>query len=689
MSQPEAEFLGIFRDEANERLDSMSATLLALEEGRGAADAIDSLFRDAHTIKGGAGMLGLEAIAGLAHSVEDVLAEARTHAGLAPELVDPLLRATDALRQLANDEPADPEEIAGLIVELGGEPPAETPPSGDLEAPEPQPAVDSQPLRLVSERAAAADIEAPVVERRAGDGASAGVRGRTVRVPAEKLDVLLDLVGETVLHRQRLGHMVASGDPAQRELLSDELDVGDRLLGALQDAAIQTRTLPFGSITGPFPRAIRDIANTEGKEVDLVVEGTETELDRVILEGLSEPLVHMLRNAVAHGIELPGERLGAGKPARARVVLGAEQRGGLVAVTVADDGRGVSAELLAQAAREGSLVEFLARPGFSTRAGDVSGLAGRGVGLDVVKLHVESFGGSMQIDSEPGTGTCITLLLPLTLALLDVLLVERGAHVVGVPLASVQEAVAVSETLSLTGHAALELRGTSIPFGDLADLLGAEAPPLPARPPAIIVAASGRRVALACDRLIGESEVVVKDLGPLLRSVSGYLGAAILGDGRVALLLDPANATAMRPQNRRSQAVEETPEAVAEGVAATLLVVEDSFMVRELQRSILEAAGYQVETAKNGVEALEHLTVHGGIDLVVTDVDMPEMDGLTLTEAIRASTEWGSLPIIVVTSRESADDRRRGVEAGADAYMVKDSFDQHALLETVARMVGR
>ena len=175
----------------------------------------------------------------------------------------------------------------------------------------------------------------------------------------------------------------------------------------------------------------------------------------------------------------------------------------------------------------------------------------------------------------------------------------------------------------------------------------------------------------------------------MLASVSGYLGAAILGDGRVALLLDPANATSMRPQNRPSQVNPESPAAEADGVAPTLLVVEDSFMVRELQRSILEAAGYRVETAKNGVEALDYLAAHGGIDLVVTDVDMPEMDGLTLTEAIRASADWSSLPIIVVTSRESADDRRRGVEAGADAYMVKDSFDQHALLDTVARMVGR
>jgi two-component system, chemotaxis family, sensor kinase CheA len=506
-----------------------------------------------------------------------------------------------------------------------------------------------------------------------------------VRVPAEKLDVLLDLVGETVLHRQRLGHLVASADSAQHEELSDELDLGDRLLGALQDAAIQTRTLPFGSITGPFPRAIRDIANAEGKEVELVVQGTETELDRVILEGISEPLVHMLRNAVAHGIETPAERLAAGKETRGRVVLAAEQRGGLVAVIVSDDGRGVSPELLAQAAREGSLVDLLARPGFSTRT-EVSDLAGRGVGFDVVKAHVESFGGSLQIESEPGAGMSVTLLLPLTLALLDVLLVERGSHVFGVPLASVQEAVAVTETLSLTGRTSLELRGTSIPFGDLAELLGADAPPLPPRAPAIVVAAGGRRVALACDRLIGESEVVVKALGPLLGSVSGYLGAAILGDGRVALLLDPASATSSSPRARPSEAV--TAADAEQSAARTLLVVEDSFMVRELQRSILEAAGYRVVTAKHGVDALEQLAAHSEIDLVVTDVDMPEMDGLTLTAAIRASAEWQALPIVIVTSRHNDEDRRRGVEAGADAYMVKDSFDQHALLDTVARLVG-
>jgi two-component system, chemotaxis family, sensor kinase CheA len=697
MSQPEGEFLGIFRDEANERLESMSTVLLAIEDGRASVDAIDSLFRDAHTIKGAAGMLGLDEISVLAHAVEDVLAYARVSGELCVALADPLLRAGDALHALVNGEDPDREAISALIAELASTPapaiaPVPEPPPG----PEPdtagaaatlEPEPEGPPLRLVQERSAAPadDRTNPAVDRRAAAPQAPAARGHTVRVPAEKLDVLLDLVGETVLHRQRLGHMVASVDAAHREQLSDELDLGDRLLGALQDAAIQTRTLPFGSITGPYPRAIRDIANAEGKEVDFVVLGTETELDRVILEGLSEPLVHILRNTIAHGIEPPAERLAAGKGGRGRVVLTAEQRGGLVAVIVSDDGRGVSPELLARAQHEGSLVDILTRPGFSTQTA-VSGLAGRGVGLDAVKAHVESFAGSVQIESEPGAGTTITLLLPLTLALLNVLLVGRGAHIFGVPLSSVQEAVEVTETLSLTGRKALELRGASIPLCDLAELLGAEAPPLPARSPAIVVVGGGRRVALACDRLIGESEVIVKALGPLLTSVSGFLGAAILGDGSVALLLDPAAATSTKVRARRSETFTLAP--VQSRASRTLLVVDDSFMVRELQRSILEAAGYHVETAKHGLDALERLAANGEIDLVVSDVDMPEMDGLTLTAAIRASTEWQSLPVILVTSRASDDDRRRGVEVGADAYMVKDSFDQQALLDAVAQMVG-
>ena len=299
------------------------------------------------------------------------------------------------------------------------------------------------------------------------------------------------------------------------------------------------RTLPLSSIVAPLPRAVRDLAAETGKQVELVVGGAETELDRAILEGLSEPLVHLLRNAIAHGIETPEERARAGKPERGRLELRAEQRGRTVEVTIADDGRGVAEATLAEARRTGSLTEVLTQPGFSTAA-EVSDLAGRGVGLDAVKEQVEAFGGSIEVRSEPGAGTQVILRLPLALALIDVLLVERAGNVYGFPLASVEEAVSLGETLSLAGRAAIELRDRSIPLADLAELLGARAAPAAPRAPVVVLAGSGKRVAVICDALLGEEEVVVKSLGPLLASLSMYLGAAILGDGRIALLVDPA-----------------------------------------------------------------------------------------------------------------------------------------------------
>ena len=249
-------------------------------------------------------------------------------------------------------------------------------------------------------------------------------------MPAEKLDRLLDLVGETVLHRRRLEHAIGDERLQEAESLSDELDVGARLLGELQETAIEMRTLPSSSITGPFPHAVRNIAAARGTEVELVVTGAETELDRVILEGIAEPIIHVLRNSVAHGVGTPAERERAGKP-QGRVELEAEQRGGMVAIVISDDGKGLPPEVFGAAAETGeTLVDLLTAPGFST-AREVSELSGRGVGLDVVKTAVESFSGSMSIESVPGRGTTTTLLLPLTLALLDVLLVERGGQVFG------------------------------------------------------------------------------------------------------------------------------------------------------------------------------------------------------------------------------------------------------------------
>lgn len=693
----DAEFIDIFRDEANERLDQMVNTLLALESGIAADDAIDSLFRDAHTIKGGAGMVGLDGVRDLAHTVEDLLAELREAGQFPKELTATMLRATDAPRGLVCEGSAPPaglkEELIAALGPVSAEPPAAKAPAKRARAAK----KTTSKATAVAEAAAVEEVEpepAPLPEVPAAvvePIVRQPAERRTVRVPAEKLDRLLDLVGETVLHRRRLEHALGGEESAASQQITDELGLGERLLGDLKDAAINMRTLPLASIVGPLPRAVRDIATEQGKEVELVVKGAETELDRVILESISEPLVHLLRNSVGHGIETPAERVRARKPGKGLVELRAETRGGRVEITVSDDGRGVSRETHEEARRAGSLVDVLTRAGYST-ATEVTELSGRGVGLDAVKKHVESFGGTMEVRSEPGKGTAIVLQLPLALALLEVLLFVRAGTVFGLPLPTVEEAVSISDTFSLQGRPALELRGGQLPLFDVAELVGCPPTPLPDGAPALVVSAGGRRIAAACDTLLGEEEVVVKPLGPLFR-VDGYLGAAILGDGRIALLLDAMALT--RGQRRvasplpsvASAGPGESEDAV--DLAPKVLVVEDSFTVRELQRGILEAAGYRVATARDGRDALDVLGRDDEIALVITDIEMPEMDGFALTQAIRADAVRSSLPIVVVTSLGSEEDRRRGIDAGADAYMVKRSFDQQAMLETVERLLGR
>jgi two-component system, chemotaxis family, sensor kinase CheA len=651
MNDDVAEFLDLFRDEANGRLDSMVDALLALESGRASSDAVDGLFRNAHTIKGGAGMLGLDDVRTLAHAVEDVLEDVRDRGEFPVGLADTLLRAVDVLRrELAGDAEGAPD----LIEELAQRRPGR----GDTGR---------------EERSVLTEEPATPLER------------RTIRVPAEKIDLLLDLVGESVLHRRRLEHVLGEELARRDEGVLDELDQGERLLDDLKEAAIGMRTLPLSSITGPMPRAVRDLALAAGKQAELVIAGGDTELDRVILESLSEPLVHLLRNAVAHGIEDADERVAAHKDPVGKIALRAEQQGGSVAIVVADDGRGVSRNTLTEARRIGSLTDVLTRPGFST-AEEVSELSGRGVGLDVVKRHVESFGGTLEVRSKPGKSTEVAMLLPLTLALLEVLLVERGGNVFGIPLANIEEAVSVTADGSSEDRPPLEIRGRSLPLADLADVIGAAGDALPERASAVVVSAGGRQVALLCDMLLGEDEVVVKPLGSLLAGIPGYLGGAILGDGRVGLLLDPATLvrTSATPVDRRSR-----PEPPLRSAAPKVLVVEDSPTVRELERSILESAGYRVETAHDGREGLERFVTDHEIELVLTDLELPELDGFELTRAIRADDRRGKTPVVVLTSQASPAARRRGKAAGASAFLTKRSFDQRKLLETVRRLLGR
>jgi two-component system, chemotaxis family, sensor kinase CheA len=674
----QAELNEIFRDEAIARLDQMDIALLGVESGEAGAETIDALFRHAHTIKGSAAMLGFDDIRVLGHAMEDVLASVREAGVFPPELAAPLLRATAALRAHVGgaEDPFD-DLLDDLQASRAVRPGDEARVAGP---PEPGPGVLSRPRAVRSGPGPNRGPE-PAVAHGASvvPGAAAG---RTLRVPAEQIDHLLDVLGEVIQHRSRLAHSLRA-EPTLPPEVSVMLGIGDTLFDDLKDTAVGMRTLPLAVITGPLPRAVRDLAHATGKAVELVVTGAETVIDRVILESLSEPLAHLLRNAVLHGIESPAERERAGKPRQGRVEVRAVPRGSLVEVAVVDDGRGVTPEVIAEARREGALADVLSRAGYST-AEEVTDLAGRGVGLDAVKTYVESLGGALEVRSEPGQGMEVILLLPLALALLNVLIFERGGAVYGVPLAVVEEAVLVSDTVTLESRRSVAIRGRTLPVTDFAALVGAAAPSLAERSPALVISVGGRRVVAACDVLRGEEEVVVKPLGPLFDNVGGYLGAAILGDSRIALLVEPATLT-RRPRGAPGPA----PAAAGPLAHPRILVVEDSFTVRELQRSILEAAGYPVVTARDGREALVTLARDAEIALVITDFDMPELGGLELTRAIRGDPAHPSLPVVIVTSRASEDDRRRGIEAGADAYMAKGSFDQQALLATVERLVGR
>jgi two-component system chemotaxis sensor kinase CheA len=652
VSALDPEILAVARAEASDCLDRIERNLLELEGGSAPDDAIDAIFRDAHSIKGTAGMVGLDEAAAIAHAMEDRLEASRAQGTFSLRFVDPLLEATDALRRAVGGETVGARSVVEAL-EAPVSPDAGAPAGTEAPAPGPPPTP------------------------------STGTPGRSIRVSARTVDRMLDAVGETVLHHRRLEHhSEAWAQAVGRDVAEEELSMGERLLAELQDSVIGMRTLPLSSITAPLPRAVRDLAVAEDKEVELTITGGETPLDRVILEGISDTIIHLARNAVAHGIEDPAERERRSKPRAGRLELHAQQRGGMISLEVRDDGRGVSPAVLEQAREAGSLTALLSRPGFST-APETSDLAGRGVGLDAVKSHVERLGGAFEIRSEPGAGTTVALLLPLTLALLRVLMCERGGQRFALPLASVREVVTVTRTVSLGRRRSLELHGESIPLADLAGVLGTAAAPLADAAPALVVMQSGRAVAVAVDRVLGDVEVVIKSLGPLLAGVPGCLGAAIMEDGRVGLILDPGHVLDVHAD---APSGEELPSPGSR-LASKVLIVDDHFTVRELQRSILESAGYRVATARDGREALGRIEAERDIELVVTDVHMPGMDGFELLGALRALPGRSSLPVAIVTSLSDEDHRRRGAELGADAYIVKQEFNQQTLLETVGRLV--
>lgn len=714
--------MATFLGELEEHVRALDRDALALEKAPVAerSELTKNLFRTVHSLKGASRSVGLDVVATACHALEELLGRARDgNAGLGAEQVQLLFAAADALRdaavRLREQRGLEGAPIADLLDRLDERPRARA--GIEPIAPAPRPA---EPV-----------AHPPVAAR---DG--------TVRVAAEKLDRLVTYSGEMLIARRRIGSRRSDANDlraAAAELdndavrldrllrkqatrpvavalervrekaralergldrLSTNLRVDHHLLeqsaASLDDELRRSRMLPFVEVAETLERAVRDAARAANKEVELVVVGGAVELDRSILSQLSDPLLHLVRNAVDHGIEPPADRERAGKPRIGRVALRAELKGPGVEIVVEDDGRGIDVEAVREQARRRGIApsddpDVAARlvfvPGLST-AGLVTEISGRGVGLDIVRHHVERLHGSIDLISTPARGTRFVALLPLTLTTIRVLLAKVDGRTYALPSANVVRLVRtrLDSLGSIEGRPVLLGMGPPIPVTGLADIFGVRRPDRSASDKVllVVVEVSDQRLALVVDELIAEQEVVAKGMGARVRRVRHFTGATVLPTGEIALIVSIPEVIATGIGAPAAPVI--TTAAGTKAVARRLLVADDSVTTRTLEKTVLEAAGYEVITASDGAEAW-HLLQERGADLVISDVEMPRMDGFMLAEAIRGSRQFRDVPVILLTALDNERDRARGLEVGADAYLVKSAFDQTKLLETVAQLL--
>jgi two-component system chemotaxis sensor kinase CheA len=461
-----------------------------------------------------------------------------------------------------------------------------------------------------------------------------------------------------------------------------------------------------------LPRLVRDLARDQGKEVELVVSGAELEIDKRILEELKDPLIHLVRNCVDHGIDKPEQRAAAGKPRRGTVTLSfGATVGRRLEVLVADDGAGIDAEQVRAAAMRSGVLSpeqaakldpvatraLIFRSGITTSR-IITDISGRGLGLAIVREKVERLNGTVAVESVAGRGTSFRLLLPLTLATFRGVLVREGEQLFVLPSVNVERATRAlpEEIQTVENRETIRLDGQVLSLVRLRDVLGMSvraAKPerggagdgVPGTPvPCVVLASGDARIAFRVDAVLDELQVLVKGLGRQLSRVRNIAGATILGTGQVVPVLNAADL--MKSAVRAPAAVGAPAPEQAAAKTGSILVAEDSITSRTLIKNILETAGYRVTTAVDGADGLMQLRA-GDFDLVVSDVDMPRLSGFELTERIRADKKLADLPVVLVTALESREDRERGIEAGANAYIVKSSFDQSNLLEVVRRLL--
>jgi two-component system, chemotaxis family, sensor histidine kinase and response regulator WspE len=774
--------MDLFRMEADERLSVLSQGLVALEGSGATAGAIEPLMRAAHSLKGAARVVGLDAAVRVAHAMEDCLVAAQKgQVVLQSGGIDALLRGVDLLVQvsgvsegeLGDWQSSHAGEVDALVADLAtvqagkasaAQPPlqasvpaASAPPGEPVaipdqpvpESPAPRRPVPSPPAPVAAESTKPAKAS-PSPGAGAGEPAD-----RVVRVTAESLTRLMGLAGESLVQTRRFRPFVdsllllkgrqtglletlqrledrLSGakvplPAAERELLSKARDQAARCLeglgetletieefargsedlsGRLHHEVLASRMRPLADGIRGFPRLVRDVSRQLGKQAKFEVAGETTGVDRDILDGLEAPLNHLIRNALDHGLESPDERRAAGKNPAGTIRLEARHRAGMLQIVLGDDGRGIDLERLrakvvekglatapmAGRLSEAELLDFLFLPGFSTKE-KVTEISGRGVGLDVVQSMVQAVRGSVRVTSQFGKGTRFILQLPITVSVIRALLVEIAGEPFAFPLSRIDRILMLDrqEVRELEGKPHMLLDDQPLGLVEAAQVLEL---PISAREngrlPVVVASDRSHRFGVVVDKFLGERDLRVAPLDPRLGKVPNLNSSSVLENGWPVLIIDVEDLIRSIDNLLTGRRIKKLSTEVAAHETRgpkRVLVVDDSITVRELERQLLENRGYTVDVAVDGVDGWNAVRT-GRYDLVVSDIDMPRMDGIQLVANIKQDARLNPIPVIIVSYKDREEDRIRGLDAGANFYLTKSSFHDQTFLDTVVDLIG-
>ena len=730
------DLLAIFKIESEEHLTKLENGLIELERGSGDKELLRRLIREVHTLKGAARVFGFTDIQDLTHRMEDVLEAISSGKILFDSYsMDRMLRGIDALRILLGRilrEDSPPIDLSEI--------------KEGLESCLSRNEVDK-------EQAPCGPDTLPLTQR---EGSSPSEPSEAyLKVSLSRLDRFLYLIGEVVIQRMKSSARVSQTKRILRlmkevqrsiskfkeamkedrlsssrewmsflsqweaqlervreefqrlyEQISSETFHLDPIIDQLQTKARELKMVPFSTIFEGFPRMVRDMASQLGKEIHLLVSGEETELDKKVIERIKSSLIHLLRNAIDHGIEEPQKREAIGKPREGTIKISARNERDRVVLSIEDDGKGIDVEeIKANALKKGlvkeeellrmterEILNLVFAPGYSSSSG-VTELSGRGMGLDIVMKEISQLSGRVSIETQKGQGTRFTLSLPLSIALLRALLVRVGERRFFLPLPSLIKVIRMGQEAisTLDGRMSFSFEGRLLPLLELRTLLGIkeirEDPKGREKMLWVVVVTNFKREAgLIVDEVLGDEEVFVKSLGKHLGKAKFISGGVLMLDGEVVFVLDIEDLLASR-----SYPVSYLPKTIPSSAPTQrkgrILVVEDVFSTRELERSILENHGYLVDTAVDGLDALNQIT-RNSYDLILSDIEMPRMDGFELCQTLKKSEAHKDIPFVILTSFQREEDRKRGMEVGASAYLVKGAFDQTHLLETIDRLIG-